>query len=259
MREDSYLIIALHRLVKDLDRETAAISSAHGLTLPQFAVLEALLSKGGLTVGEIKKAVLSSNGTIPVVIGNLQKMGLVERAQDPADHRRSIVSLTKEGRALIERIAPRKRADVQGKVRRLDKRREKKSSCDCWPRTGSRRAARTKNERHAHAQEFALDAGKLRLVAGSYQTHSGIPGKYSPLDFYDIHLEPHGKVELDVPGGNKSVMVFTQKGDAVVSGTPVAAKTAVKLGEGDTVTIEAGVTPIEILFMCSERLGEPIA
>ena len=106
MREDSYLVIALHRLVKDLDRETAAISSAHGLTLPQFAVLEALLSKGSLTVGEIKEAALSSNGTIPVVIGNLQKMGLVERAQDPADHRRSIVSLTKEGRALIERIAP---------------------------------------------------------------------------------------------------------------------------------------------------------
>ena len=78
-------------------------SSAHGLTLPQFAVLEALLSKGSLTVGEIKEAVLSSNGTIPVVIGNLQKMDLVERAQDPTDHRRSIVSLTKEGRALIER------------------------------------------------------------------------------------------------------------------------------------------------------------
>ncbi len=94
-------------------------------------------------------------------------------------------------------------------------------------------------------QEFSLDAGKLRLVAGSYQGHSGIQGKYSPLDFYDIHLEPHGKVELDVPGDNKSVMVFTLEGDAVVSGTPVAAKTAAKLGEGDTVTIEAGDTSIE--------------
>lgn len=108
-------------------------------------------------------------------------------------------------------------------------------------------------------QEFALDAGKLRLVAGSYRGHSGIQGKYSPLDFYDIHLEPHGKVGLDVPGDNKSVMVFTLEGDAVVSGTPVATKTAAKLGEGDTVTIEAGDTSIEILFMCSQRLDEPIA
>lgn len=150
---------------------------------------------------------------------------------------------------------PPKTSGCSGKSSAFGQKTRKKSSCDCWPRTGSRRAARTKNERHAHAQEFALDAGKLRLVAGSYQTHSGILGKYSPLDFYDIHLEPHGKVELDVPGGNKSVMVFTLEGDTVVSGTPVAAKTAAKLGEGDTVTIEAGVTPIEILFMCSERPG----
>lgn len=108
-------------------------------------------------------------------------------------------------------------------------------------------------------QEFPLNGGTLRLVAGSYKGHAGIQGKYSPLDFYDIHLEPHGKAELGVPGGNKSVMVFTLEGDAVVSGTPVAAKTAAKLGEGDTVTIEAGDTSIEILFMCSQRLGEPIA
>lgn len=44
-----------------------------------------------------------------------------------------------------------------------------------------------------------------------------------------------------------------------MSGAPVAVKTAAKLGAGDTVTIEAGEKPIEILFMCSERLGEPIA
>ena len=54
-------------------------------------------------------------------------------------------------------------------------------------------------------------------------------------------------------------MVFTLEGDAKVSGTPVKEKTAVKLGDGDTVTIEAGDDPIEIIFMCSERLGEPVA
>lgn len=108
-------------------------------------------------------------------------------------------------------------------------------------------------------QEFSLGAGTLRLVAGTYQGHTGIQGNYLPLDFYDIHLDAHGTVGLDVPGDNKSAMVFTLEGDAVVSGAPVAVKTAAKLGAGDTVTIEAGEKPIEILFMCSERLGEPIA
>ncbi|WP_417081735.1 pirin family protein [Mobilibacterium timonense] len=108
-------------------------------------------------------------------------------------------------------------------------------------------------------QEFPLEHGKLRLLAGNYQGHSGIQGKYLPLDYYDIFLDPHGSIELSVPGKNKSAMVFTLEGDAKVSGTPVKEKTAVKLGDGDTVTIEAGDDPIEIIFMCSERLGEPVA
>lgn len=112
---------------------------------------------------------------------------------------------------------------------------------------------------NSEIQEFELEAGKLRLPAGDYEGHSGIQGKYLPLDYYDIFLDAHGKVELSVPGENRSAMVFTLEGPATISGTNVAAKTAAKLGDGVTVTIEAGDEPIEILFMCSERLGETIA
>lgn len=112
---------------------------------------------------------------------------------------------------------------------------------------------------NSEIQEFPLDGGKLRLLAGNYEGHSAIQGKYLPLDYYDIFLDAHASVELNVPGENKSAMVFTLEGDATVSGTAVKAKTAAKLGEGDTVTIEAGDEPIEIIFMCSDKLGEPIA
>ena len=112
---------------------------------------------------------------------------------------------------------------------------------------------------NSEIQEFPLKSGKLRLLAGNYEGHSGIQGKYLPLDYYDIFLDAHAFVELNVPGENKSAMVFTLEGDAIVSGTAVKAKTVAKLGEGDTVTIEAGEEPIEILFMCSDKLGEPIA
>ena len=106
MREDSYILIGIHRIVKDLDRETARVSSSYGLTFPQFMVLEALLSKGSLTVGEIKEKILSSNGTIPVIINNLVKQGMVRRTKDPDDQRRSLVELTDKGRELIERVYP---------------------------------------------------------------------------------------------------------------------------------------------------------
>ena len=112
---------------------------------------------------------------------------------------------------------------------------------------------------NSEIMEFPLEDGKLRLITGSYDGHHGIQGKYLPLDFYDILLDANGKVELNVPGKNKSAMVFTLEGRAIVSGTKVRAKTAAKLGDGDTVTIEAGDEPIEILFMCSDKLGEKIS
>ena len=54
-------------------------------------------------------------------------------------------------------------------------------------------------------------------------------------------------------------MAFTLVGDATVSGTPVGEKTAVRLGDGDQVTIEAGDSAIEFLLMSSVRLNEPVA
>lgn len=107
-------------------------------------------------------------------------------------------------------------------------------------------------------EEIELEFGKLRLICGNYEEHSGIQGKYLPLDYYDIHLDAHGSLTLNVPGKSKTAMVFTLEGDAIVSGEKVPEKTAAKLGDGDEVTIETGENPIEILFMCSEKLEEPI-
>ena len=112
---------------------------------------------------------------------------------------------------------------------------------------------------NSEIQEFPLKAGKLRLPTGNYEGHSGIQGKYLPLDYYDIFLDACGSVRLNVPGENKSCMVFTLEGAAIVGGTRVPAKTAAKLGPGDCVYIEAAESPIEILFMCSDRLNEPVA
>ena len=115
MVEDSYILICAYRIVRDLNRSTARICAANGLTFPQFQVLEALLHKGGMTVGKIREAVLSSNGTIPVVIDNLQKLGLIQRGKDQNDRRKSIVTLTEQGRELIERISPENDAMIAEK------------------------------------------------------------------------------------------------------------------------------------------------
>ena len=106
MTEDTRILITIHKMVKDLDRETSKLSASYGLTFPQFMVLEALLHKDSMTVGEIKDTILSSSGTIPVIINNLEKLEMVKRATDPEDRRRSLVMLTDKGRKLIEQVNP---------------------------------------------------------------------------------------------------------------------------------------------------------
>lgn len=110
MMQDRQILVSVHRIVKDLDRETARIAASYGLTFPQFMVLEALLHKDAMSVGEIKDTILSSDGTIPVIIKNLERDGMVRRAKDPSDHRRSMVSLTEAGRELIGRVFPQNEA-----------------------------------------------------------------------------------------------------------------------------------------------------
>jgi redox-sensitive bicupin YhaK (pirin superfamily) len=54
-------------------------------------------------------------------------------------------------------------------------------------------------------------------------------------------------------------MVFTLLGDAYVGGTLVTEKTAAKLTEGGHVVIKAADQNVQVLFVSSRFLGEPIA
>ena len=103
----------MHRIVNQLDRKILARCKLHGLTIGQFGVLEALHSKGDLTVGQVKKAILSSDGTIPVIVKNLESRNLIRKMEDPADGRKCILAITTEGRALVNAVYPESTAVVE--------------------------------------------------------------------------------------------------------------------------------------------------
>lgn len=77
-----------------------------GLTTAQFGVLEALYNKGDLKICEIMDKILTTSGNITVVIKNLEKDGLVKKSLDPEDKRATIISITDEGKKIIEEILP---------------------------------------------------------------------------------------------------------------------------------------------------------
>lgn len=77
-----------------------------GLTLTQFAVLEALYHLGPLSLSDIAQKILTTGGNLTLVVGNLEKQGLANRQKSPHDGRVLIVSLTPKGKASIRRIFP---------------------------------------------------------------------------------------------------------------------------------------------------------
>lgn len=98
--------ISMSRVINTLRRENNKLILKHNLTLGQFAVMEALYSKGRLSTGEVMGKILSTSGNIPVIVKNLEKDGFITRKQDESDKRRFILDLTDKGKDLMDEIVP---------------------------------------------------------------------------------------------------------------------------------------------------------
>mgnify|MGYP001018328631 FL=1 len=106
-------------------------------------------------------------------------------------------------------------------------------------------------------EEIPIQGGTLRLISGSYKNQKGFTGKYLPLDYYHISLESNHKFTIEMEE-DKSVMVFLLLGDAKVADEIVMEKTAVKLTEGSSLDIESLDKDIQIIYLSSNKLEEPI-
>ena len=75
-------------------------------TLPRFDILAQLERHGGpMSMGDLSRRLMVSNGNVTGLIDRLAREGLVERAPSPADRRVQMVSLTADGAAFFARIA----------------------------------------------------------------------------------------------------------------------------------------------------------
>lgn len=105
------ILIGLHRNINKIDKKTSKIASSYNLTFSQFMVLEALYSKGDMTIGQVREKILSSVGTISLIVNNLEKMNYIMKLPDKNDRRICILHLTKQGYDVISELAP-KNADM---------------------------------------------------------------------------------------------------------------------------------------------------
>ncbi len=78
----------------------------YGTTPPRFDVLSLLdRSPEGLTMGELSKRLMVTNGNVTGIVERLQQDGLVMRASATNDRRTHVVSVSPEGRAKVQQIA----------------------------------------------------------------------------------------------------------------------------------------------------------
>jgi len=104
------IFIGMSRILNKINRVTGKVHQQYGLTTPQFAVLEALYHKGDLSIGDVQEKVLSTGGTMPVIVKNLLREGLITKTQDAKDKRKFILSITNKGQALMDQVYPENEA-----------------------------------------------------------------------------------------------------------------------------------------------------
>ncbi len=101
-----FLWIAMNRASSSIEAHLHRQVESHGLTLTEFAVLEVLLHKGALPIGEIGDRVLLTSGSMTYVIDKLEQRGLLRRRRCDEDRRVLIAELTPKGRTKIEAVFP---------------------------------------------------------------------------------------------------------------------------------------------------------
>ncbi|HZH14463.1 MAG TPA: MarR family transcriptional regulator [Archangium sp.] len=99
---------ATETLGGQLQRHLASLE----ITPPQFAVLEALLHVGPMSQSELGRKLLRSNPNMTALLDNLERDKRIQRERSPEDRRVVVVSLTPEGRRVIERVFPAHAAHV---------------------------------------------------------------------------------------------------------------------------------------------------
>ena len=105
----SELRIATFRLARRMRTQRAVDSMSDG----QFAVLAGLSLHGPHTLGDLAERERVSAPSMNRTVNCLQDSGYVRRSADETDGRKVVISLTDEGRSVVEETARRRDAWVE--------------------------------------------------------------------------------------------------------------------------------------------------
>ena len=102
---DNQLCFRLYTASRLLTQAYNPLLSEQGLTYPQYLVLLVLWEKDAQPVNDIAKRLLLETNTVTPLLQRMEKEGILTRARGKKDARQIIVSLTRKGKDLQNRLS----------------------------------------------------------------------------------------------------------------------------------------------------------
>jgi redox-sensitive bicupin YhaK (pirin superfamily) len=101
-------------------------------------------------------------------------------------------------------------------------------------------------------------AGRVRVIAGSFDGHGGPARTHTPMDVWDLRLNQGGQARLPLVPGHTAALVVL-RGTVLVNGEKVAREAQLVTfdRDGDALEIEANSDAV-LLFLGGEPIDEPV-
>jgi DNA-binding MarR family transcriptional regulator len=109
----------LHASAIRLLRSLREVDVATGLSGPRASALSVVVFRGPLPIGALAAAEQVRPPTMTRLVAGMERLGLVERARDPADGRVQVIRATAKGRAVLQAGRRRRVEKLVDGLRRL--------------------------------------------------------------------------------------------------------------------------------------------
>src|SRR5258706_12274981 len=106
MTDTQRILDAVRKLVRLLRLADRSAQRDVGLSGAQLFVLQELGRTPALSLNELSSRTCTDQSSVSVVVTRLVEAGLVSRDRDPRDGRRLVLTLTRSGRALLQKAPP---------------------------------------------------------------------------------------------------------------------------------------------------------
>ncbi|PMR72724.1 pirin family protein [Billgrantia endophytica] len=100
--------------------------------------------------------------------------------------------------------------------------------------------------------------GRVRVVAGNYAGHQGPAHTFTPINVWDVRLQPKGVARLPVPSGHTTLLVVLS-GTVLVNGVELIREPSLVCfsRDGDELQVEAN-NEAKLLLLSGEPIDEPV-